>query len=252
MNTGLHAALAAATLLIPSAMVSTWVVQAKGRLAEAEAAPSEAPAVAVASASDVGYCTPELKKVLRRVLQSCGLAGATGGRGCQPADARSLMNPDGRAVDQKTAKKQSGKQTGTVSGDDFNALFVPLADRAGILQFDKDSAELDPADVALLDRIFAEQKGASYFFVVARSSPEGSVEHNRELSQARGQAALDHLRSSFPDPDLDKEVGLLWLGEEFAQLDEEFCKWQRSGSTEACQPEELNRSAFVAWIDCTL
>lgn len=251
MNTGLHAALAAATLLVPSALVSSWVVSASGRLAEAEAAPGDAPTAAVASAADVGYCTPELKKVLRRVLQSCGLAGPSGGRGCQPVDAKSLMSPDARAVDKKAVAKAS-KQAGTVSGSDFNALFVPLADRAGILQFDKDSSELDPADTALLDRIFAEQKGASYFFVVARSSPEGSVEHNRSLSQARGQAALEHLRSTFNDPDLDKEVGLLWLGEEFAQLDEEFCKWQRSGNLETCQPEELNRSAFVAWIDCTL
>jgi len=41
------------------------------------------------------------------------------------------------------------------------------------------------------------------------------------------------------------------FGEEFAQLDAEFCKWQRSGGEE-CQPQDLNRSAFVAWIDCRL
>jgi len=164
-----------------------------------------------------------------------------------------------------TAKgAKSTKKAGTVSGDDFNALFLPLAARAGILQFDKDSAELDQADTALLDRLFADQKGASYFFVVARSSPEGGVEHNRELSQARGEAALTHLRSTLNDPKLDQKlneqhneqfnekVGLLWLGEEFAQLDEAFCGWQRSGDPATCQLGELNRSAFVAWIDCTL
>ncbi|GDX81166.1 hypothetical protein LBMAG42_29770 [Deltaproteobacteria bacterium] len=245
MNTALHAAIAAGTLLVPTVLVTAWVEGAKDRLEEAEAAPSTEPAAAVSASADVDYCSASLKKVLRRVLQSCGLAGAAGGRGCQPADAKALAGGD-------TAMKKGEKKAGTVSGDDFNALFMPLADRAGILQFDKDSSELDASDLALLDHVFAEQKGASYFFIVARSSPEGSVEHNRSLSQARAESALTHLRTTFKDPDLDKEVGLLWLGEEFAQLDDEFCKWQRSGATETCQPEELNRSAFVAWIDCTL
>lgn len=248
MNTGLHAALAAGTLLIPTALVGSWVTSAKDRLAEAEAAPADpSTAVATASASDVDYCTPELKKVLRRVLQSCGLAGASGGRGCQPVDAKSIVGEGPKAGDKPGAKK-----AGTVSGDDFNALFLPLHERAGIIQFDKSSAELDVNDTALLDRLFADQKGASYFFVVARSSPDGSVETNRALSEARGHAALEHLQSTFNDPDLNNEVGLLWLGEEYAQLDEEFCKWQRSGPADTCQPEDLNRSAFVAWIDCTL
>jgi hypothetical protein len=100
--------------------------------------------------------------------------------------------------------------------------------------------------------VFAEQKGASWFFVVSRASPEGSVEHNRDLSKGRAEAVMTHLRERFKDPDLDKEVGLLWLGEEFAQLETEFCSWKRSATGTECTPEELNRSAFVAWIDCQL
>lgn len=68
----------------------------------------------------------------------------------------------------------------------------------------------------------------------------------------RANAVLGHLKSTYNDPDLEQEVGLLWLGEEFAQLDEEFCKWNRSRSDGGCNTEELNRSAFVAWIDCRL
>ncbi len=230
MNTSLHVGLAAGSLLLPTALVGLWVNAAGTRLAEAEAAPQEGPQVAVASAADEGYCSQDLKKVLKRVLQSCGLLTSGEVRGCQPLEAKSVA---------------------TLAGSDFNALFLPLAERAGILQFDKESSELDASDAALLDRVFSDQKGASYFFVVARSSPEGSEVFNRDLSQKRGQAVLDHLKSTFNDPDLDKEVGLLWLGEEFAQLDQEFCGWQRSGS-EACQPQDLNRSAFVAWIDCRL
>jgi len=61
------------------------------------------------------------------------------------------------------------------------------------------------------------------------------------------------LRDKYKDPDLDREVGLLWLGEEFAQLDQRFCEWQRSGSAAAsCANENLNRSAFISWIDCQL
>jgi hypothetical protein len=44
---------------------------------------------------------------------------------------------------------------------------------------------------------------------------------------------------------------MLWLGAEYAQLESEFCAWSRSSSA-ACSPEQLNRSAFVAWIDCQL
>ena len=138
-----------------------------------------------------------------------------------------------------------------MTGHDFNALFRPMKDRGGIVQFDKDKSDLDPSSVALVNQVFAEQRGASWFFVVARASPEGTALHNRELSKARAEAVMGHLRQQFKDPDLDKEVGLLWLGAEYAQLETEFCDWKRS-STGSCTPEDLNRSAFVAWIDCQL
>ena len=224
--------LGGALALVPASLTGVWIGSAKARLADANAeAQSEAtPAVAIAAASDEQYCNADLKKVLRRVLLSCGLAGGDG-RGCQPADAKNVA---------------------TMAGEDFNALFLPLSDRAAILQFDKNKGELDAKDIALLDKTFADQKGASWFFVVSRASPEGSVEINREISQKRAEAVMDHLRQTFNDPDLEREVGLLWLGEEFAQLDDTFCSWQRSGEAEECKPEHLNRSAFVAWIDCRL
>ncbi len=138
-----------------------------------------------------------------------------------------------------------------MSGHDFNALFKPMQGRGGILEFDKDKSELDAGDLSLVDQVFADQRGASWFFVVARASPEGSVQHNRDLSKARAEAVMTHLRQQFKDPDLDKEVGMLWLGEEYAQLETEFCAWKRSSSA-TCSVEQLNRSAFVAWIDCQL
>lgn len=225
--------LAAVVLLLGSALlVGNWSHSAKARMAEAEAALAQVAAEpAVAQQANAGYCTPELKQVLRRVLQSCGLLAGGGVRGCQPADA---------------------KQVAALAGADFNALFLPMADRAGVVQFQKNSAELDEQDRELVNRIFTDQQGASYFFVVSRSSPEGSVQHNRTLSQQRADAVLAHLRATFEDPDLDREVGLLWLGEEFAQLDSQFCGWQRSGDSQACSSNDLNRSAFIAWIDCRL
>jgi len=226
-----HLGIGAVCLGLPIAIVSMWEVNAKTRLAQAEAKPEETSQVAVAQAADAGYCTQDLRKVLRRVLTSCGLLASGEVRGCQPLEAKSLA---------------------TMGGNDFNALFTPLADRAGILQYDQDSDVLDASDVALLDKVFSDQKGASYFFVVARSSPEGSAVYNRDLSQRRGKAVLDHLRQSFGDQDLEREVGLLWLGEEFAQLDADFCAWQRSGGAEECTPADLNRSAFIAWIDCRI
>ena len=224
----IRAAILVVLLAIPATVTATWISSADTRLAEMNATPTEA--AAVAAASDVGYCSPELKKVLRRVLMSCGLVGGEAARGCQPVQAKNVA---------------------TMSGADFNALFRPMKERGGIIQFDKDKAELDPADLQLVDKVFSDQRGASYFFVVARASPEGSVTHNRDLSKARSEAVMNHLREQFKDPDLDKEVGMLWLGEEFAQLEDEFCSWQRSSSTQ-CTSEDINRSAFVAWIDCQL
>jgi outer membrane protein OmpA-like peptidoglycan-associated protein len=222
--------LALIALLVPTVMLRSWQTAAASRLAEAEAAVSEEPQVAIAAEADEEYCTPALRTVLRRVLTSCGLISG-GGRGCQPADARSVA---------------------TMSGDDFNALFLPMRERGGILQFERSSTELDLSDTTLIDRVFADRRGASYFFVVARASPDGSVETNTELSRQRAETVMSHLEATFHDPELRSQVGLLWLGEEFAQLDPTFCEWQRSGAAGVCTPEELNRSAFVAWIDCRL
>ena len=216
MNKPLHWGLAALCFLLPTLPPLAWMSSAKDRLVEAEAAPAD---------------EANLKKVLRRVLQSCGLLSTGEVRGCQPLEAKSVA---------------------TLAGDDFNALFVPLAERASILQFDKESADLDASDLALLDKTFSDQRGASYFFVVSRSSPEGSEIYNRDPSQRRAKSVIDHLRTTFTDPDLDKEVGMLWLGEEFAQLDDQFCQWQRSGDPASCSGQDLNRSAFIAWIDCRL
>jgi outer membrane protein OmpA-like peptidoglycan-associated protein len=233
MHLGIRIGIAVVALATPTLLVQGWVSSAEQRLAtvESELAGAETPEVAVAAAANAEYCNANLKKVLRRVLLSCGLSDNANARGCQPVDAKNVA---------------------TMAGEDFNALFLPLSDRASIIQFEKNAAELEPEDLELLDATFADQRGASWFFVVARSSPEGQVEHNRELSQARAEAVMGHLRAKFDDPDLDKEVGLLWLGEEFAQLDQGFCDWRRSGDANQCEPDHINRSAFVAWIDCRL
>jgi outer membrane protein OmpA-like peptidoglycan-associated protein len=208
-------------MLLPVATTGVWISSADTRLDEMSAAPSDEPAAALASAADEAYCNPELKRILRR-------GGA--GRGCQPVQAKNVA---------------------TLSGPDFNALFQPMKERGGIIQFDVDKNELDTTDTQLIDQVFADQRGASWFFVVARASPEGATSHNRTLSQGRAEAVMNHLTKTFQDPDLEKEVGLLWLGEEFAQLDAQFCDWRRSSQTE-CKTEDINRSAFVAWIDCKL
>ncbi len=232
MTRGLTYLAAFTALVLPALLVDHWISAAKGRLDEAEQRDEAAPEqVAVAAEANEAYCTPALKKILRRVLQSCGLIGGRAGRGCQPMDA---------------------KKVATMSDDDFNALFVPMAERGGIIQFDQGSAELDPEDTRMIERVFSERRGASYFFVVSRASPEGAVARNRELSRERAEGVLAHLKRRFDDPDLDRQVGLLWLGEEYAQLDPGFCAWRRSGQADNCTPEELNRSAFITWIDCRL
>jgi outer membrane protein OmpA-like peptidoglycan-associated protein len=227
----LHFATGLSVLAAMSIMVSVWLSSVSTRAREAQGGKSDAAQSAVAAAADEGFCSPALKTILKRVLTSCGLLKEGQKRGCQPLQAKSVA---------------------AMSGNDFNALFRPMADRAAIIQFEMDKADLDAEAIKLLDERFSDQRGASYFFVVSRASPEGSAQHNTELSEKRAGAVLDYLKSKYNDPDLEQEVGLLWLGEEFAQLDREFCRWKRSRPDATCGANELNRSAFITWIDCRL
>ena len=226
---GVRLVLAVGAMAVPSWLVSGWLGAAEVSLAAASA--TARPDIAVASVSEDAYCTPELKGIVRRVASACGLVDAAGGRGCQPAEAKSLAK---------------------LSGPDFNAMFLPLAKRAHLIQFDADNSELDVGARAIVERAWSDQRGASFFFVVARASPDGKAAHNEKLSRARAQAVLKHLQGTFSDDeDLAKQVGLLWLGEGFAQLGDEFCGWSRSRSG-ACTEKDINRSAFMAWIDCAI
>lgn len=226
MNDGKTIGILLGCLLLPAFFEVMWLKQARAGLEVAHEAASE---VAVASASEDEYCTPQLKQVLRRVAGACGLIGE-GGRGCKPTDAKTVA---------------------ALSGEDFNALFKPLAHRAGIIQFDPESVSLDSSGQGLVEKSWSDQRGASFYFVVARASRDGDPELNQRLSQGRAESVLQHLEQKFHDNELRQQVGLLWLGEEYAQLSEEFCSWQRSREGE-CSLKDINRSAFVAWIDCSI
>lgn len=227
-ETRLRTVLMFGALLVPTLLVAAWSTSAGRRLKQNDGAASE---VAIASMSDSAYCTSQLKTIVRRVAGACGLLdGAAGGRGCQPMQARKVAS---------------------LSDADFNALFRPLASRAHIVQFDPEKTDLDPTARQLVEKAWADQRGASFFFVVSRASPDGEERYNESLSRDRARSVLTHLQEKFKDPDLDKQVGLLWLGEEFAQLGTEFCDWSRS-RTGTCNTKDINRSAFVAWIDCAI
>ena len=84
---------------------------------------------------------------------------------------------------------------------------------------------------------------------------EPEADRARELPPAHPGRPLQLVRGEglrLTSNKMNGKVGLLWLGEEYAQLEANFCEWQRSGGAEECAPEDLNRSAFVAWIDCQL
>lgn len=227
-DSGKRFGLLAAALALPVILVAAWASSAGARM---KANQSSAKDVAVASVSDDSYCTPALKAIVRRVAGACGLIeGGGGGRGCQPMEARKVA---------------------ALSGDDFNALFRPLAKRAAIIQFDLGKTDLDPDALAAVDKAWSDQRGASFFFVVARASTDGASGFNETLSRDRAKAVLTHLQDKFKDEDLKNQVGLLWLGDQYAQLGDEFCGWTRSRSA-ACTSMDINRSAFVAWIDCAI
>lgn len=227
MNDAKSLALFIACLALPLAFVVSGERAASSRMAGAVEAASDVP---IASAAEDAYCTQQLKQVVRRVASACGLL-ESGARGCKPADAKAVAS---------------------LTGDDFNSLFKPLSNRAHIVQFDEDQVQLDAAGMQEIEEVWAEKRGASFFFVVSRASTDGGVAHNTQLSQARAQAVLTHLEGKFPQDEDLKKVGLLWLGEEFAQLGPEFCTWNRSRDGSGCTTQDINRSAFVAWIDCAI
>jgi outer membrane protein OmpA-like peptidoglycan-associated protein len=220
---------AAAVVLAATGSVAAMVHGAKSRLEHPDEAAQAK--VAVADDAEVAYCTPEFKEVLQRVINACGLVGTEQRRGCQPADVKTFAS---------------------ISDDDFNKLFTPLKDRGAVLMFDEGSDALDDGAKKLLDARWEDRKGARYFFVVARASKDGTVEGNRALSHKRANSVMLHLKDTTQEPDLDKQVGMLWLGSEFAQFDKAYCDWPDSRSDKRCTPEAINRSAFVSWVDCRL
>lgn len=211
-------------ITVPAIFVGSWLGDAEANLVAAETAPRE---VARAEFPEEGYCSASLKQIVRRVAGACGLLG---GRGCQPTDASNVVK---------------------LAPDDFNALFLPLKNRVRIIQFDQSKTDLDPDAKKAVEEAWGDRGGARFFFVVSRASPEGTVEMNRDLSAKRAQSVLDHLTAIYKDPDIQKQVGLLWLGEEYAQLTKDFCDWSRS-RTGTCDEKDINRSAFIAWIDCSI
>jgi len=208
--------------------VRLWVSSAAERLTTPEA---EKQKVAVADQSEVGYCTPQFKQVLERVLHSCGLAEGDSRRGCQPADVKTFAS---------------------ISDEDFNALFTPLKDRGAVVMFDQGEDKLDEQAKKLLEDKWFARRGARYFFVVARASKTGNQAKNRALSHRRANSVMIHLNSVAQDPEIESKVGLLWLGNEFAQLSKDYCAWPSSRGDIKCDEEAINRSAFVSWVDCRL
>jgi len=226
-----HGVVIAATFAGLGLSTHAWVGSARERLESGAAeAPSPEKTPLVAAGAEDTYCTPALKAVLRRVLTSCGLIGG-GRRGCQPDEVRNVAQ---------------------ISDADFNALFKPLAKRGGVVLFDVGREELDDGAKALIEEMWADRRGASYFFVVARASSDGPTVKNRVLSHKRANSILFHLQERFKDPDIERQVGLMWLGEEFAQLGTEFCEWRLSRNDVRCREDVINRSAILSWIDCRL
>ena len=220
--TGVVVLLAAATI-----GVRVWVSSAANRLEH----PAEKPKVAIADQAEVAYCTPRFKEVLERVLHSCGLAQDETRRGCKPADVKTFAS---------------------ISDADFNELFTPLKERGAVILFDEGMQDLDEGAKKLLEEKWFKRKGARYFFVVARASKSGNQAKNRALSHRRANSVMYQLTSVANDPEIEKKVGLLWLGNEFAQLSKDYCGWPTSRPNEKCDEEAINRSAFVSWVDCRL
>jgi outer membrane protein OmpA-like peptidoglycan-associated protein len=217
--------------LVASVFALQGQVSAAGERLKTGATEEPKSQVAIANDAEAPYCTPPFKQVLQRVLNACGLVGADARHGCQPADVKTLAS---------------------ISDDDFNALFTPLKDRGAVIMFDDGSEKLDDGGKKVIDDLWVDRRGGRYFFVVARASKTGTPDLNRALSHKRANSVLFEIGDKFKDADLDKQVGMLWLGNEFAQLGPEYCQWNVSRDPKKCAAEAINRSAFVSWVDCQL
>ena len=144
------------------------------------------------------------------------------------------------------------KTFASISDEDFNALFTPLKDRGAVVMFDEGEDKLDDQAKKLLEDKWFARRGARYFFVVARASKSGNQAKNRALSHRRANSVMIHLNEVANDPEIESKVGLLWLGNEFAQLSKDYCSWPSSRGDLKCDEEAINRSAFVSWVDCRL
>ena len=144
------------------------------------------------------------------------------------------------------------KTFASISDEDFNALFTPLKDRGAVVMFDEGEDKLDEQAKKLLEDKWFARRGARYFFVVARASKSGNQAKNRALSHRRANSVMFHLNEVANDPEIESKVGLLWLGNEFAQLSKDYCSWPSSRGDLKCDEEAINRSAFVSWVDCRL
>jgi outer membrane protein OmpA-like peptidoglycan-associated protein len=234
VNPGVFAGAAAATVLLGGVMTTVHDrIDAaherleRGETVTPEAEPQPSP---IARDAEEDYCTPDFKRVLQRVLHACGLL-AQGGRGCKPADVQRLAN---------------------ISDEDFNELFTPLRERGGVVMFDNGSEKLDKAAEKLIDEVWEDRRGARYFFVVARASKTGTRAFNQALSHKRANSVKFHIEDEHHEKDLEKKVGLMWLGYDYAQLDTEYCKWNISRPKSRCDKMAINRSAFISWVDCRL
>jgi outer membrane protein OmpA-like peptidoglycan-associated protein len=231
----IHGAFATAALLIVLVTLHSQVGQAEHRLTDPAAASQEAAAgqkAVIAAEAQLGYCTPEFMTVLQRVLGACGLLQGGSRRACMPEDVKKLAQ---------------------ISDSDFNSLFAPLKDRGGVVLFDNGSKDLDDGAKALIDQLWPDRRGARYFIAVARASTTGTPQTNEALSHQRVNSVILYLKQEHPDdPDIDNEVGLLWLGDAYAQLAQDYCQWLTSRAGAKCDTESINRSVFLSWVDCQL
>ena len=154
----IRAVLGVPAFLAPLVLVSSWMGEAEERLNAADATKKEK--VAIASVKEDAYCTPKLKSIVRRVATACGLIER---QAWLPTDA--------------------AKQIAQLSDEDFNALFLPLRQRARIIQFDANEVELDDNGQKVVEEAWGNQGGASFFFVVARASPRWENRREPEIER---------------------------------------------------------------------
>ncbi len=226
------AIVAIVVLAFPVVAVVSWTGAASARLDEQEATASERPQAGVAQEANESYCTPELKRILRRVLRAAGSSAARAGAAASRSRRSNVATMERRRLQRAVPPDEGPRRDHPVRASVRRA-------RRG--RRDSSSIASSPISAAR-----------------ATSSSCRARRPRARPSQPRAQHAARRGRDgpprseTFNDPDLAATGRPALARRGVRPARSELLRLAPQRQRPQLRPDDLNRSAFIAWIDCRL